>query len=220
MHLSSKYQGVRELKKERTRGLIAEVAWKLFADRGFDEVTVAEIAREAIVSTATVFNYFATKEDLFFFRLESFGDKLVDAVRVRPSGEPALTGFRRFLLQPGGLLAQLDAGDPRAIERLRTIHRVIAASPALLAREHLALVRNAEAFAELLVTDTGASPNSIGPHVAAHALIGVQRALIDLVRRRVLADDQLEQLAKDVRIQGEAAFALLAGGLEAYAPKS
>src|SRR5438094_9571322 len=123
--------GLRELKKEQTRELIADTAWRLFADRGFDRVTVAEVAREAMVAPATVFNYFPTKEDLFFFRLEAFGAQLVEAISSRPAGEPALVAFRRYLLRPSGLLAQLDAHDPQALKRLRTVHRVIAASPAL-----------------------------------------------------------------------------------------
>src|SRR6266566_561957 len=127
--------GLRELKKEQTRQLIADTAWRLFADRGFDQVTVAEVAREAMVAPATAFNYFPNKEDLFFFRLEAFGSRLLEAIRTRRQGEPALAAFRRYVLQPAGLLGELEAGDPQALERLRTVHRMIAASPALQARE-------------------------------------------------------------------------------------
>ena len=78
--------GLRELKKEQTRQLIADTAWRLFADRGFDNVTVAEIAREAQVAEATVFNYFRSKEDLFYSRFEAFSARLADAVRDRDIG--------------------------------------------------------------------------------------------------------------------------------------
>src|SRR6516165_949039 len=64
--------GLRERKKQRTRELISDTARKLFAERGFERVSVAEIARAAEVSGATVFNYFPTKEDLVFSGFEAF----------------------------------------------------------------------------------------------------------------------------------------------------
>jgi AcrR family transcriptional regulator len=211
--------GLRERKKEQTRRLIAETAWRLFADRGFEQVTVAEVAREAEVAVATVFNYFPTKEDLFFFRLEAFGADLVDAIGTRPVEEPALLAFRRHLLESGGLLSQVEAGDLRALERLRTVNRVIAASPALQAREQRAFARTAEALAALLAADTGAPPDDHDAQVVANALVGVQRALVDYTRRRVLSDEEPARLAADVRAIAQRAFALLEHGLGGYAPK-
>jgi AcrR family transcriptional regulator len=211
--------GLRERKKEQTRQLIAETAWRLFADRGFEQVTVAEVARQAQVAVATVFNYFPTKDDLFFFRLEAFGAAVVDAVGNRAVGEPALAAFRRYLLGSGGLLAQVEAGDTQALERLRTVNRVIAASPALQAREQQALARTADALAALLAADTGAPPGDLNAQVAANALVGVQRALVDYTRRRVLADEEPARLAADVRSLGQHGFALLEHGLGDYAAK-
>jgi AcrR family transcriptional regulator len=211
--------GLRERKKEQTRQLIAETAWRLFADRGFDRVTVAEVAREAQVAVATVFNYFPTKEDLFYSRLEAFGQHLVDAVAGRPAGEPVLAAFRRALMATGGLLAQIEAGDLQALERLRTMNRVIAASPALQAREQRAINRIAAALADLAAADTGAPPDDVEAQVAANALLGVQRALVDYTRRRVLADEEPARIAADVRDLARRAFALLEGGLGHYAPK-
>ena len=209
--------GLRERKKARTRQLIADTAWRLFADRGFERVTVAAVAREAQVAVATVFNYFPTKEDLFFFRLEAFGADLVEAVAGRAAGEPALAAFRRQLLGAGGLLAQVGAGDDQALERLRTMNRVIAASPALQAREQQAFAHTAAALADRLAADTGAAPGDLDAQVAANALVGVQRALVDYTRRRVLADERPAGLAADVRALAERAFALLEDGLGGYA---
>jgi len=211
--------GLRELKKEQTRQLIAETAWRLFADRGFDRVTVAEVAGQAQGAEATVFNYFPTKEDLFYTRLEAFGTRLLDAIRARAAGEPALVAVRRYLLDAGGLLAQLEAGDPDALERLRTVNRVIAASPALLAREQQAIARSTDALAGLLAAETGAPADDPSAHVAANALLGVQRTLIGYVRRRVMADEEPARLAADVRRLGQRAFALLEHGLGDYAAR-
>ena len=235
--------GLRELKKEQTRQLIADTAWRLFADRGFDRVTVAEIAREAQVAEATVFNYFPTKEDLFYWRLEAFGMRLADAVSARPAGEPVLAAFRRALMDEGGLLTQVEAGDPEALARLRTVNRVIADSPALLAREQQAITRNAAAVAALLAAETatpaatgtragsgtpaeagtpveaGTPADDLRPQVAANALLGMHRALIDYVRRRVLADDEPRGLAADIRRLTTEAFTLLEHGLRDYAAK-
>src|SRR3954467_12797148 len=86
--------GLRELKKQRTRELIAETARRLFAERGFERVTVAEIARAAEVSEQTVFNYFPTKEDLVYWRLEAFEDELLSAVRERAAGVGGSRGAR------------------------------------------------------------------------------------------------------------------------------
>ena len=73
--------GLRERKKERTRQLIADTAKRLFAERGFEAVTVGEIARAAEVAEATVYNYFPTKEDLVYWRFESFEERLLEAIR-------------------------------------------------------------------------------------------------------------------------------------------
>lgn len=205
--------GLRELKKEQTRQLIVDAAWRLFADRGFDDVTVTEVAREAQVAKATVFNYFPTKEDLFFPRLEDFAARLVEAVATRDTGEAVLAAFRRHLLGAGGLLDRVEAGDAEALHRLRTVNRVIAASPALRAREREAIAAGADALAALLTSETGAPAGDIDAQAVANALIGIHRALVDYVRRRVLADDRLTRLAADVREQATHAFALLEHGL-------
>ena len=211
--------GLRELKKEQTRQLIADNAWRLFADRGFDEVSVAEVAREAQVAEATVYNYFGTKEDLFYWPLEAFGTRLAEAVATRPVGEPALAAFRRALLADGGLLAQVEAGDAQALDRLRTVNQLITASPALLAREQQALNQAASVLAGVLAADTRAAPGDLRPQLAAYALMGVHRALLEHVRSRVLGGDKPAGLAAEVRKLSARAFEFLEQGLHDYAAK-
>jgi AcrR family transcriptional regulator len=206
--------GLRERKKEQTRQLIADAARELFEERGFDAVTVAEVARAADVSEATVFNYFPRKEDLVYGRLESFEDELLAAVRDRAPGESALKAFARFVLEPRGLLAGKNAD-----EELLAITRMIAESPALLAREEEIFLRYTRSLASLLAEETGTRPDDVEPWVAANALMGVHRGLIAYVRLQVLAGRRNPRLSRDVRSQGERALALLQSGLGRYAIK-
>ena len=96
---------------------------------------------------------------------------------------------------------------------------MIDASPTLQAREQRALSGYADALAALLAQESGAAAEDVGARVAANAMMGVQRALIDYVRRRILDDDRPERLAADVRRLGKRAIALLAEGLGDYAAK-
>jgi AcrR family transcriptional regulator len=208
---------LRERKKERTRQLIADTARRLFAERGFDAVTVAEVAREADVAEKTVFNYFPTKEDLFYIRLEAFEDELLTAIREREPGRTVLDAFADFMLQPRGVLAFDASSDPDATEQLRTITRVITDSPALLARERQVFARYTESLAVLLAEETNAPPDSVEPRVAATAMLGAHRALIDYVRRRTLAGAGAAAIRRGVRAEAKRALALLERGLGGYA---
>ena len=206
--------GLRERKKQRTRQLIAETARRLFAERGFEHVTVAEIAREAEVAQATVFNYFPTKEDLFYSRLEAFQERLLAAIRDRAPSQSVLAAFAAFLLdQRGALAMSAPGGDDEATAQIRTITRVITDSPALLAREREVFDRYAQALAALLAQDTGAAPGDVVCRVVANTLLGLHRALIDHVRAMTLAGAPASRIRDDVRAQAQRAIAQLAHGL-------
>jgi AcrR family transcriptional regulator len=207
--------GLRERKKVQTRQLIADTARELFVERGFDRVSVAEIARTAEVSEATVFNYFRTKEDLIFSGLEQFETDMLDAIRRRERGEAALTAFARFILAPRGFLAESD--DATAAARM-SITRVIATSPALLAREQQIFAAYTDSLGRVLAEDTGARTKDLRPYVAANAMIGIHRALINYVRERILAGEtDRRKLARDTAAVGRAAVTSLAGGFGTYA---
>lgn len=205
--------GLRERKKQRTRQLIADTARRLFAERGFEAVAVSEIAREAEVSEATVFNYFPTKEDLFYSRLEAFEEELLHSIHERSPGESVIGAFGRFLTTPRGLLA---ARDPEQVEHLAAITRVITESPALLAREQQIYAKYTDALAKLLATETDASPGDPEPWVVAHTLIGLHQAAVDYSRREILAGTRNPTLARRVRRQTQQALKLLSNGLADY----
>jgi AcrR family transcriptional regulator len=206
--------GLRERKKQQTRELIAETARRLFGERGFERVSVAEIARVADVSEKTVFNYFPTKEDLVYWRLESFEAELLETIRSRQPGESVLDAFGRFVRQPRGMLGQYDA---EARERLAALTRMIVESPSLLAREQQIFAGYTASLAALIAGETGAGPDDVQPWVAANAMMGVHRRLIDYTRDRIVAGARHPQLAADVLEQAERGLALLARGLGAYA---
>jgi AcrR family transcriptional regulator len=209
--------GLRERKKQQTRQLIADTARRLFAERGFDGVTVAEVAREADVADKTVFNYFPTKEDLFYSRLEAFEEDLLTAIRKRQPGESVLAAFRGFLLKQRGVFDLKE--EDEATRQLRTITRVITESPALLARERQVFARYAESLAALIAEEAGSDPDAVEPRAAANALLGIHRALIDYVRARTLAGARASEIAREVRAEATRAFARLERGLGDYAVK-
>jgi AcrR family transcriptional regulator len=190
--------GLRERKKQQTRQLIADTARRLFAERGFDAVTVAEVAREADVAEKTVYNYFPSKEDLFYSRLESFEAELLAAIRDRPPGQTIVQAFRDYLLASGGVLAIRTAGgDEEATRQIRAVTRVITESPALLARERQVFARYTDSLAALIAEETGTAPDEVEPWAVANALLGVHRALIDHVRRRTLAGARAGVIARE-----------------------
>ncbi len=212
----SSQTGLRERKKQQMRALIAETARKLFAQRGFEAVKVSDVAREANVSEATVFNYFPTKEDLFYSGLEAFEEELLSAIRERRPGESILVAFARFVRKPRGLLA---SRDPREIEHLARISRVIAESPALLAREQRIFADYTSSLAKLIAEETSAKPDAIEPWVVANALLGVHRALVEYSRSQILAGKRNPGLARSVRSQVERALAPLERGLGDFGVK-
>ena len=204
-------RGLRERKKQRTRELIAGTALELFLERGFDAVTIAEIAQRADVDAKTIYNYFPSKPDLFYHRLEAFGEALLDAVRTRSAGESVLSAFGRFLLDQRGLLA-----DPGGEEKLRAVNKMILASPTLLAHEEQVYAGFTASLAALLAEETDARPADIEPWVVASALIGLHRALVAYVRNGQRAGTPHTALARGLRSQAKHALATLERGLRSY----
>jgi AcrR family transcriptional regulator len=197
--------GLRERKKQQTRQVIYEAARRLFAERGFDRVAVAEVAREANVSEVTVFNYFPTKEDLFYAGMQFFEEELLEAVRRRKPGESALRAFRRKLLD--------SVEGLRSKERFVAIKKAtetFAASPSLAARERQIVDRYTRELAELL----GGPEPDVEAVAVATALMGAHRAVVDHVRRRVQAGARGDALADDARTQIRRAFGRLERGLD------
>jgi AcrR family transcriptional regulator len=207
--------GLRQRKKQQMRRLIFETASRLFAERGFDAVTVAEVARAADVSEMTVFNYFPTKEDLCFAGMEFFEERLLDAVRGRAAGVSALEAFGRLVIDGCSRLAAKENA-----EVIAKAAALIGGSPALQAREREIVARYTQRLAELLAAETGARPDDVEPQGVASALMGTHRALVAYVRGSAQAGRRGPRLAADARSEARRAFARLGSGLADYAIRS
>ena len=203
--------GLRERKKHQTRQLIWEAARRLFEKRGFEAVTVAEVARAADVSEVTVFNYFPTKEDLFFGGMQFFEEQLIEAMRSRARGESALKAFRRALLDGVDGLAS----KPRQDAILKAA-KIVSASPSLVHRERDVVERYTKRLAELLALETNAGADDVVPIAVAGAMMGAHRALVDYVRKQVLAGVRGVRLTQDYQSQARRVFARLERGLAEY----
>jgi AcrR family transcriptional regulator len=206
--------GLRARKKEQTHQTIADAAMELFLERGFDPVTIAEVAEAADVDAKTIYNYFPSKPDLVYHRLADFETGLLDAVRTRKPGDSILAAFARFALSAQGLL-----GDEWASGRLRAIAHMITASDTLLAYEERIFARYTASLAALIAEETGARPTDIEPTVVAHTLIGFHRTLVDYVRRGTLAGTPNTTLARRLRAQARRALERLEHGLADYGIK-
>ncbi|MFC4502198.1 MULTISPECIES: TetR/AcrR family transcriptional regulator [Streptomyces] len=190
---------LRERKKRATRQRISDVATGLFAQRGFDEVTVAEVARAAEVSAMTVFNYFPRKEDLFLDRIPEAVDLFTAAVRRRPPGEPPLAALRALALR------LLDEHHPLGgvDDHFPHFWRVVIASPALRARAREGVEEVETALAEALAEITPELPD---PALAAALTVAAYRSVYVTTARRLLAGEPAEAVAQDHRDRVGAAF--------------
>jgi AcrR family transcriptional regulator len=203
---------LREQKKQQTRQLIADTAAQLFAERGFDGVSVAEIARTAQLSEVTVFNYFPTKGDLVFGRMEFVEERLVAAIEQRASQEPITAAFGRVLL------ADVDQLDARA-EVIARAAAIIRASPTLQAREREITEQYTARLAAVLAAEAGMDHDDIEARAVASALMAVHRGLLEHVRNAVLAGRRGARLARDAAEQARRALARLESGLDGYAAR-
>ncbi|MER7499437.1 TetR/AcrR family transcriptional regulator [Nonomuraea pusilla] len=205
-------EGLRERKKRETRQRIADIAMGLFMARGFDDVTVADVARAADVSVNTVFNYFGTKEDLFADRQDVAVDLPAQAVRGRRPGESVVRAFRRDFLDA------LDTRDWRYgfNEGNDVFARMVDASQALTARMRELHDRRELELARALADEFDASPDDLTPHVVAAVILDTTRVVSERAVRRRLAGESWDDIAPDVRAAAERAFDLLESGLAGY----
>jgi AcrR family transcriptional regulator len=159
--------GHRDRKKAATRQTISNVATRLFVERGFENVSIDEIAREAVVARKTVFNYFPRKEDLVFDREEEVRDLARQALADRDKHSPihAFQALMRTLVKKQHPLFRIS-------ERSAEFWRTVAESPALTARARELQVTFADDLAGMLSDTVGRSQADPDARLAATMLMG------------------------------------------------
>jgi AcrR family transcriptional regulator len=151
----------------------------MFLEHGFDAVTVADVAREAGVSSVTVFNHFPRKEDLFLDRSVDAVELLRAAVRDRPPGVDVLMSLREATLRLVDDRHPLSGVNDRSIPFFRTV----AASPALVARAREIAAELQRTLAEELERDPAFEGDAT--LLAAFFVAGYSTVLVETARRRI-----------------------------------
>lgn len=203
-------EGLRARKKRQSRAAIAAAAMDLFQSRGFDAVTIADIAAAADVSRKTVFNYFPAKEDLVFDAGHERRAALVQAIRERPPGTSLVAPFRAATMD------YLDrvAYDP--IDATLAIPRLVAGSTALRNRLFLGWEEEAAVLGPVLSQEAGEPPASVVPTVVARTLTWTHRTVFRAAFMRLLAGEDRDAVATDLRAEAARAYDLLEDGLAGY----
>jgi AcrR family transcriptional regulator len=191
----------------QTRARILTVAHQLFLERGYDAVTVAEVARGAGVSSVTVFNHFPRKEDLFLDRTDDAANLLRAAVRDRASGVDVLSSLRSMTLRLIEQRQPLSGVDPRSVDFFRTV----AGSTALVARAREIVAELQATLGEELHRDAtfeGDADLFAALFIAGYATVMVGTA------RRVIAGESADVVVDDHRARFELLFHSLRRGFD------
>ncbi|MDX6346601.1 MAG: hypothetical protein QOF84_1391 [Streptomyces sp.] len=157
-------EGLRERSKTRRRAAITRAAFELFAERGYDATTVADIAARAEVAPRTVAMYFRTKQDIALSRFSEGADELTDALRDRRPGETALDILGRWVRAEN---AKPDDGYDELARRM------FDANPELSALRNARLAAAVHEATKAVADDLGVAPNALGPRIAAAAAAAV-----------------------------------------------
>lgn len=177
-------EGLRERKKRRTRATLAGNAQRMFRERGFDRVTVAEIAESADVSVKTLFVYFASKEDLVFADEFDLLDQIRERLARRAAGTTAGDAVR-------ALAHELAGHTEDDAEGVVAFARLIGDNPALHSRLQLMWEAYERALAETLAVENGTDPLDPRTRAAAAMLITPWRVLTSTDVRNGITDDQI-----------------------------
>lgn len=197
--------GLRERRKRLTASELEAAAFRLFGERGFDAVTVDDIAAEADVSRRTFFRYFASKEDVLLADHFTQLARLREAMAGRPGDEPIITALRNALLSLTG-----DFEDRKDMVVARA--RLMRETPSLQARSLVHQKLWEDAMAEMVAARLGVDPaKDLRPGVVAAAALAAMRVAFNNWLTAGCDGDLIALTAE--------ALDLLAGGLQQLHPK-
>jgi AcrR family transcriptional regulator len=200
--------GLRERRKQETRLAISEVATRMFATQGFDEVTISQVADAAGVSKMTVTNYFPRKEDLVFDRAETIIRSLADVIAARAPGESLLAAIRRDYAE------RIAAGDVTLGLTGPVFARMIQNSPVLTSRGLEVSDLRERALGDAIAAETGA--DTVEQRIVAAQLASVHRVLFAEGARRSLAGQPRDEIREVLAAAASRAFDLLEPSLGGY----
>lgn len=169
---------LRALTRESVRTRLAETAWDVFAERGFDGVTAAEVAEAAGISRASFFRYFRSKEEAVFAALEAMGAEIAAALGQRPAGEDAWVALRRAF---DAALPSYERDPARSLARLR----LILETPALRAHQLERQAQWREMIGATLAARIGAEAGDVRPE----AIVGAALSALDAATAAWAASD-------------------------------
>ncbi|MFD5054715.1 TetR/AcrR family transcriptional regulator [Streptomyces tendae] len=187
-------EGLRERKKRQTRQYISDVATGLFLERGFEAVTVAEVADAANVSVNTVYNYFPAKEDLFLDRSKGVVDRLSRWVRGRRDGESAAYAVLRELRD------EVESVSPRVglMDGYAAFMKVVHESPALRSRMWAIGQEVLVNLEETLREETGAPAEDPLPGLMAGQINWLHGTVMVEIGHRMVAGGKPSEVSREV----------------------
>ena len=200
--------GLRERRKQETRQAISNIATHMFVDRGFDEVTIAEVADAAGVAKMTVTNYFPRKEDLVLDRAEAIERHLADVIAARAPGESMLAAIRRdYAAAVAGADVTLGLSSP-------AFAAMILGSPVLVGRVREMLDRREQLLGDAIAIEAGT--DNPQQRLVAVLLASVHRVLAAEASRRSLEGQPRKQICAVLADAATRAFDLLEPSLGGY----
>ena len=200
--------GLRERRKQETRQAISDIATQMFVARGFDEVTIAQVADAAGVAKMTVTNYFPRKEDLVFDRAEAVVRHLADVIGARAPGESMLAAIRRDFAEA------VTRADVTLGLSSPGFAAMILSSPVLVSRAREMLDQRERALGDAIAAETGT--DNPQQRLAAALLASVHRVLAGEATQRSLAGQPHEQICAVLADAATRGFDLLEPSLGSY----